>query len=414
MKKMNKPIHSNEIKNKKIVFLAQGIISPMFQIQSVPFLEDLKKKYEITIISLEEGSSQKSDSKRFLHHHNKLKKEFDVVIIKTRNLSFFPKIFNQIIQVLPQLFLKAKRKNFSYFHARGYLPAIILHYLKKFLSIKYIFDMRGVYIDELMLLHNMTEKNPKIKLWRHFEKKAIESSELSVVVSKPFAKYVKDVDPQNEVFIIKNSIVKDVLEEEVYNAIRYEIRTKLGIENNQVWIYSGSAYKWQQIPQMISMFKVASENNTDLYFLMICRDNTEQIEHIFSELSIPSEKYNIISLEPESVKKYLIAGDVGILLRERSVINEVSDPLKFVEYLHAGLLVIISKSIGDTEEIVTKHKLGFVLESFEKSDLRKCLESLNMMLKNRNPIEIIKTAMTIYDFDKSLSLYSDCYQKLMT
>lgn len=411
---MIKPNHNHELNSKKIVFLAQGICSPMFQIQSLPFLEQLKKKYEIIIISLEEVLTQNDESEVFLQMFKKLKKDFCLELIKIQKLSFLPKIVSQIIQITPKLYLKAKRNNFIYFHSRGYLPAIILHYLKKFLSIKYIFDLRGVYIDELMLLQNMTEKNPKIKLWRHFEKKAIESSELSVVVSKPFAKYVKDVDPQNEVFIIKNSIVKDVLEEEVYNAIRYEIRTKLDIENKKVWIYSGSAYKWQQIPQMISLFKVASENDTDLHFLMICRDNTEQIKHIFTELNIPPEKYNIISVEPESVKKYLIAGDVGILLRERSVINEVSDPLKFVEYLHAGLLVIISRYIGDTEEIVNKNKLGFVLDSFDETDLRKCINSINYMLKKRVPIKIIQTANTIYSFNKSLELYSDCYQELIS
>jgi glycosyltransferase involved in cell wall biosynthesis len=411
---MIKLIHKQELNSKKIAFLVQGICSPMFQIQSVPFLEELKKEYEIIIISLEEESNQNLESERFLQIYNKLKEQFNLALIKIRNLSLFPKIISQIIQITPQLFLKAKRKNFTYFHARGYLPAITLHYLKKFLAIKYIFDMRGVFVDELKLLQNMSEKNLKIKLWRHFEKKAIGSCEFTVVVSRLFVKYVKDIDPEKDAFIIKNSIVKNAPKEEEYNDIRREIRAELGVENKKVWVYSGSTHKWQLIPQMISLFKFASKTDTDLYFLIICRDNKEKIEKLFTDAGIPSDSYRIISVEQNRVKRYLIAGDVGILLREKSIINEVSDPLKFVEYIHAGLMVIISRNIGDTEEIVNKKELGIVLDSFEKSDLRKSMNSLNYMLKNRNPIEIIQTANTIYSFNKSLELYSDCYQQLIS
>jgi len=411
---MIKPNHNDELNKKRIVFLAQGICSPMFQIQSLPFLKQLKKKYEIIIISLEEVLTQNDQSEVFLQMFKNLKKDFCLELIKIQKLSLLPKIISQIIQIMPQLFLKAKRNNFIYFHSRGYLPAIILHYLKKILSIKYIFDMRGVYVDELKLIQNMSEKNLKIKLWRHFEKKAIESCEFTIVVSRLFVKYVKDIDPEKDAFIIKNSIVKDALKEKEYNDIRREIRAELGVENKKVWIYSGSAYKWQQIPEMISLFKFASKTDVDLYFLIICRDNKEKIEKLFSDAGIPSDSYGIISVEPKSVRRYLIAGDVGILLRERSVINEVSDPLKFVEYIHAGLLVIISRYIGDTEEIVNKNKLGVVLDSFDETDLRKSINSINYMLKKRIPIEIIRTANTIYSFNKSLELYSDCYQELIS
>jgi hypothetical protein len=386
----------------------------MFLIQSLPFLRELKNEYKINIISIEEGSTGHFESEKFQQQYSELNQKYNLVILKSRNLLFLPKIINNIIQLIPQLFLRSKKENLEYYHARGYLPAIVLHYLKRFLPVKYIFDMRGVYIDELKLLQNMSENNIRIRLWRHLEKKAIESSELAVVVSKPFADYVKKIDPEVNIYIIKNSIVKKIIREEEYRTIRNEYRTKLGIENKKVWIYSGSGYKWQLIPQMISLFKIASEIDRDIHFLMICRDKTDEIDHIFKEFNVSDELFTIISVTAEEVNKYLIAGDIGILLRENSVINEVSDPLKFVEYLHAGLLVVISKYIGDTEEIVIKHELGLVLDSFEESNFRKYLDSLNKMLINRNPIKIINTAKTIYDFDKSLGLYRDCYQKLMS
>jgi hypothetical protein len=414
---MNRSDMSDEVKlytGKKIVFLAQGVSNPMFLIQSLPVLKELKVEYDINLISIEEDSIELFDLEKNQKLYDDFIREFKLEMVKTRKLLYLPKILNSLIQIVPWLIIKSKKNNLKYFHARGYLPAIVLHYLRKILTIKYIFDMRGVYVDELKLLQNMSEKNLKIRLWRHLEKKAIKSSESVVVVSKPFADYVKNINPQTKVSIIKNSIVNMEIGEEDYKNVRHKYRARLGIDNKKVWIYSGSAYKWQLIPQMISLFKNASELEQDLHFLMICRENTREIKQIFKELDLSDDLYTILSVNPKEVMNYLMAGDIGILLREHSIINEVSDPLKFVEYLHAGLLVMISKHIGDTEELVKKHELGIVLESIDNRDFKKYIDPLNMQLKNRNPIKIIKKANSIYKFDHSVKAYSDCYQNLMS
>ncbi|MDQ3101430.1 MAG: glycosyltransferase, partial [Bacteroidota bacterium] len=56
----------------------------------------------------------------------------------------------------------------------------------------------------------------------------------------------------------------------------------------------------------------------------------------------------------------LAACDIGLLVRSRSVTNEVASPTKFAEYLHAGLPVLISENIGDLSELVQKDRLGWV------------------------------------------------------
>lgn len=412
--KMKYPTHNRGLDKRKLVFLAQGIYSPMFQIQSLPYLEVLKKEYDIIIISLEENLSINQNSEKFMEIRKKLEDNYRLEVINFWNVPFIPKIIGQIIQLMPQLLFKAKRNRYYYFHARGYLPAILLHYVKKLSAIKYIFDMRGVVVDELKLVQNLNEKDFKVKIWRRLEKKAVISSDFCIVVSKPFAEYVKNINPNKDIYIIKNSVVKDVLKENEYKNIRHKVRDQMGLRRKKVWVYSGSTYKWQQIPIMISLFKFACEMEDNLYFLIISRDNVEEIEKIFKDSGIPANFYKIISVEQNHVKNYLIASDVGILLRERSVINKVSDPLKFVEYLHAGLLVILTKEIGDTEEIVIRNDLGIVLNSFKKSDFIKSINSLNNLLQNRNPIKIIQIADRVYNFNQSLQQYKNSWQRLIS
>jgi hypothetical protein len=48
------------------------------------------------------------------------------------------------------------------------------------------------------------------------------------------------------------------------------------------------------------------------------------------------------------------------LVREDSVTNQVASPVKFAEYLAAGLQIIISEKLGDYSALVAKEGLGIV------------------------------------------------------
>jgi hypothetical protein len=384
----------------------------MFQVQSLPILYELKKEFEIKIVSIEDDFPKKIGSQEFQRIFKSLSQSFNIEIVTYRDLFFLPKIMNQIIQIVPYLYVKSKRGQFYYFHARGYVPAIILHYLRKIIPLKFIFDMRGVFVDELKLSRQFSEKDIRIKLWRHLERCALNSCDFAVVVSRSFKEYVKKMDPLKRTFVIKNAIIKKEIVEDNFIKIRQEQREKLGLTDKIVWIYSGSIYKWQLVPKMVEYFSVLTSKYNNLYFLIICNEKTDKVEEMFVKSNIPSSNYMVISVLPHEVRKYMIAGDVGLLLREKSIINEVSDPLKFVEYLYTGLLVIISKGIGDTEELVKKNNFGVVLESIVKDEFIKKYKLLNKMLKNKNPTEIINSISGIYDFNTSLNHYRDIYKML--
>ncbi len=89
-------------------------------------------------------------------------------------------------------------------------------------------------------------------------------------------------------------------------------------------------------------------------------------------------------LEHKDIISYLHCCDYGILLREQSVTNKVASPVKFAEYLYAGLPVLITKNLGDFSEYVKSNNCGHVLDeecpdwsflqNIERSEKEKCFE----------------------------------------
>ena len=67
-------------------------------------------------------------------------------------------------------------------------------------------------------------------------------------------------------------------------------------------------------------------------------------------------------LDHSEVYKTLSNCDYGILLREDKVTNRVASPVKFAEYLNAGLKVLISPNIGDFSEFTLENNCGAVVK----------------------------------------------------
>ena len=64
---------------------------------------------------------------------------------------------------------------------------------------------------------------------------------------------------------------------------------------------------------------------------------------------------------PHEVHNILSCADAALLLRPQTVTNRVASPVKFSEYLQAGLPVIISPNIGDFSAFVSRENCGWVI-----------------------------------------------------
>ena len=65
------------------------------------------------------------------------------------------------------------------------------------------------------------------------------------------------------------------------------------------------------------------------------------------QLMVDDSDYKIMSVAHHEVRKYLCAADVGLLFRDRHILNEVACPGKFAEYMLTGLPLMMTEGIGD-------------------------------------------------------------------
>jgi len=122
-------------------------------------------------------------------------------------------------------------------------------------------------------------------------------------------------------------------------------------------VYSGSTSGWQSFDKVVSLLDdlLQRQENVEVLFL------TKEVPAITKLISKYSNRVVRKFVAHEEVHKELEQCDYGILIRDEKITNQVASPVKFAEYLNAGLQVLISPYIGDFSAFVIDKNCGLVI-----------------------------------------------------
>jgi len=122
-------------------------------------------------------------------------------------------------------------------------------------------------------------------------------------------------------------------------------------------VFSGGIGAWQSIDFVANLCRKAMKENAIINVLFLTQENSiiQKLIHEFPERC--ERKW----LKHEEVYGVLSNCDYGILIRKQNLTNKVASPVKFAEYLNAGLKVLVSENLGDFTEFVKENDCGVMV-----------------------------------------------------
>lgn len=307
----------------------------------------------------------------FSHNRQKIKREMPSAIV----LPMLPRMtsfgFNTLMLFFVLLFLNQRSVI-----ARNVLAARIALRLKSILKLKVCFDGRGAIAaewNEYQVVPLQEWKN-SIHTW---EKSVVLNADFRIAVSEELVKYWNErygYSENKHVVIpctLNTSFRPEILkQEEIENA-----RKKMKFNADDIMlVYSGSTAGWQSFDLLQGFLQKIINNNKNIKVLFLS-EKDKNVDQLKAEF--PDKIFQTFVKHSE-VSGILKSCDIGILIREKSVTNQVASPTKFAEYLSAGLPVIISEGIGDYTSFVKQNDCGWVLD---ESPLQ--MNRLNISERNR-------------------------------
>lgn len=246
--------------------------------------------------------------------------------------------------------------------ARGVFATLLALYSNKITSVT--FDARGAYAAEWK--EYMSEDSPKIvNEIDVLESEAVSRADFRIAVSEQLVLYWNNNYGYNG---NRHLVIPCTLNSHSPNhTVQADLRKKWGVTDTEVLlVFSGSSAKWQSMDALYSKLKDAFLLNCSLKLLLLSKDNPEA-----SFSTLYPDRIIREWVEPNMVAAYLSQADYGLLYRENTITNRVSSPVKFAQYLDAGLPVIISDNVGDYSKFTIDNGCGLLFSSIDWRVLKR-------------------------------------------
>lgn len=341
----------------KILYITENI-NAVFQSQVVSILNKLAEKEEFKTIHLVIGLRNPDSVKKIEGLNPRIK------LLTFKTFPMYP-FFNMLTKKsLFNLFQKNNINHEYIIHTRieflGMLTTEAYYKLNSKLP-NLLIDIRGAIIEEVMIygrIHNIL-KYLKLFNYKYKINKILKNTKFINTVSNELKSYIiKKYDINQKTIFVIPTVAGPTFS---YNKKkRKEIRTLLKIEENEILFVfsSGSEQAWQNDNEIVDI--LISKGHKILMLTKKIYDNP-----------------NIISkfVPYEEVNDYLNAADIGIIIRDNNIVNNVASPIKFSEYISSGLPVISNNSVNCINEIMKKNNCGIIkeLKQLNNEDIDKLL-----------------------------------------
>lgn len=320
----------------------------VFDSQVILFLNEIAEKKYFKNVLLLLGLKNENKQYKFLKKYQELK--FQVKFFRA-----YPNYPFYLILERRDLRNVLERENLLQekfvFHCRGeklsyLLTNIFLNYNLKF---HIIADIRGASIEEIKEFYKKNFILKYLKLLNYYKfLRTIRKLNCISVISESLRDYlIKKFNFHKDKLQVISCIAGGnfIYDEKVKSKIRKELKVS---DDDILFVFSsGGTAEWQNIESIKLLaekgYKVLNLSKTSIYHKNIINKFVD---------------YNMMPA-------YLSAADIGIIWRNKSIVNEVSSPVKFSEYLCCGLPVVSNSSVKVIEEFVDNYKIGIILESLD-------------------------------------------------
>ena len=340
-----------------------------------------KENYNVKVVAFEYPKSliRKKKSKMYKEKLRSSGVKYFILPLLYESESMFGRLADFInVLVLGIITLLA---NIQIIHSHDRISAYYATLLKRVFDVKVIYDIHGVGIEEAIYANRLEQDSQAYRTLEKREEFVIRNCDFVFCVSEKMRDYVSSkYDADISKFLVTPTNVDTSIF--LYSIQKKRMaRNKLGLDDKFVVLYMGHINSWQKTDALMTLFKSFLRKCNNAHFLVLT-DGKDLFREKSREHGILGEFISTYTVQHKEVPDYAIASDVAVLLRDNSIVNRVASPAKFGEYLALGLPVVVTKGLGDTEEIVRKYNVGVVLENLDQRKMDKTVDELLNLVKS--------------------------------
>lgn len=388
-----------------------GILDQLGQSQVFPYLRNLAENHDIILISFEKKQAWQEQTFR-----NRVIRE-----TRTAGIRWIPLRYHKSPRMLATSFdlilglLVAAWQTWRYpvriVHARSLLPAMLCMVLKYVFKTKFIFDIRGFWVDCRMEQGEWSENSSTHRVLKWLERQSLQSADVVISLTRNAANVMKklpflsDKSPRFEVITTCTDL----------QLFRPPARATPPRNPQHAFTlgYVGSVGPLYMLDAMLDCFKTLLELRPDARLIIVNLSSHDHIRERIRVHALPECKIDLKSVEYKDVISELWRMDAGICFVLPRPSMAAAAPTKVGEYLASGLPCIANVHSGDIKEILEGNNIGVCVEDFTSASYRKALMRLVVLADAPETCaRCVEAAQREFSLEEGVSSYDRIYRSL--
>ncbi len=395
------------LKKKALYLSYTGLLEPLGRSQILAYLSRLSDEYQFTIVSFEKANDFAEASKV-----EALREE-----CVSYGIDWQPKIYHHKPRLLATLWdlwvLLQATWTFSHsgraelVHCRSYIPAIAALLVGKVTKVPFIFDMRALWLDEMIDAGRLDRNSIIHRILVLLETKLLKDAAHVVSLTQAAVDYLQA--QQSHLKSQKFSVITTCVDLSKFITRKAENSPKkLGTMGT---VISG----WYHLDWLFLTLQTQMKKDKDATFKIVTRDSEQALRKLATQYGIEGSKLEIISSTPNDIANNIANIKAGLLYFTSGVSKLGSAPTRMGEFLACGIPVIGNRGVGDMADLIEHYKVGVVIEDGSQQSIDKALASLDSLYQDKNLSERCRNAAeTYFSADSGADKYRKIYKSIIS
>jgi glycosyltransferase involved in cell wall biosynthesis len=383
-----------------------GMMEPLGQSQVLAYLEVLVKERPIHLISYEKPDDWQNIQER--HAVNKRMERAGIIWHPLRYHNR-PRLGATIYDILAGFLLGwrlVRRHHLAIIHARSYFPALSACLLSAITRRKFIFDIRGFWVDERADTGRLNRKGLLYKTLKYAERKLFTRSDAIVSLTHAGKREIQRQPYMQEVQVPIRVIPTCV----DHVKFHHQDADKSG---SFIFGHVGNVESWYLFDETLAFFRLLKQKRPDATLHVINRGAHDYIFDRLKAHGIPAEGVTVKAAQHHEMCDFINQFTVGSALIRPLYSKIASAPTKMAEYLACGVPMLGNSGVGDVEEILHKERVGIALADFTESSLQEGVSRLLTLLEDpHTAARCVAAAQKYFTLEQGAKDYAEIYRKL--
>lgn len=401
----------------RVLYLSyDGMTDPLGQSQVLPYLLGLSARgHSITLISCEKpgrhadtwAEVRASCAAAGISWHPLRYTKRPPILATLRDLAAMRRTAFALHRIKP----------FNIVHCRSYLTALIGLSMKRRRGVRFLFDMRGFWVEERVERGIWPSRNVIfdriIAFFKRRETDFLMEADAIVTLTRAAADDLAARRPRVKCQCI--SVIPCCVDFALFDRIteaRARGRHALGLDRSvPLMVYLGSLGGAYLLDEMLHLFSAFAAVRPGARFLFLTHHAATEIVDRPAAQAFRSAIL-VRSALRANIPELIAAADVGVSFILPSYCAVATSPTKLGEMLAMGVKVVANRGVGDVAELLDATGTGVAIDSFDQASLEAAVAAVEQIYLS--PGEIRDAARRSFSLKKGVEMYGAIYTQLMT